>query len=90
MIVENKLLLIYLILVLEKQNIMNDLFKGCNNLEKIVWPGDEKYSSIESISFMFFGCTKLIFVDFSNFIFKNTMKFDHLFSNCLNNFSKTA
>ena len=63
---------------------MNNLFWGCNNLEKIVWPNDEKYSLVESISYMFGNCIKLTSINLSNFNLSKIKKMDRLFYSCNN------
>ena len=73
----------------EKTKDLLSLFVGCRNLEKIVWPSDQKYSSVESIYAMFSGCTKLTSIDLSKFTFRKIKLMYSFFRDC-NNLEKIA
>ena len=72
------------IISLEKAYYMKYLFSNCYNLESIIFPKNEIYSSIHSVSHMFYNCQKLSSIDISNFCFNKTSQMQYFFSNCRN------
>lgn len=69
---------------LENAYHMEFLFYNCFNLENIIFPKNEIYSSIYSVSNMFNNCQKLSSIDISNFCFNKTKEMQYFFSNCRN------
>ena len=62
----------------------NHMFSGCKNLEKI--KGIEKINTckVVNMSYMFYNCYHLEYLDLSNFSTANVKEMNHMFSRCVN------
>ena len=66
------------------ENLMNvnNMFANCTSLKQIEFP-TIKASGLKSTSNMFFGCSKLEYIDIGNFLTSSNLKnLDNMFYNC--------
>ena len=63
---------------------MADMFKSCSNIKSIIFPTNEKSTSIQYIKNIFYGCGKLTSIDLSGLTFTKTNDISSLFEGCSN------
>ena len=63
---------------------INAIFHYCSNLEEIIWPTNMNSPLLISAQAVFYGCSKLISIDISNFNFSNVIIMFGFFADCLN------
>ena len=63
---------------------MNDMFKSCSNIRSIIFPNNEKSTTIQYMKSMFYGCNKISSIDLSGLTFINTKDLSNFFNGCYN------
>ena len=60
----------------------SNLFFSCGNLKEIYFSSLFNNIEVKSMSFMFYDCTILTSIDFTNFKIKNATSFVYMFKGC--------
>ena len=67
---------------------MNSMFLVCLSLKKIILPTNFSIDNITDMSYMFYGCSSLIDVNFPNFNKNNKINMQYMLYGCSSKFKK--